>query len=167
MSVAAATREAIKAHPFLLDAMRLDVLNFTAAARFLDVGETEAVAAALRRLSTDLSPAHSTSVDLRVRMERGIGEVHKEEALLQIGEAGFGKVNGPFAGIIANGTSDARTVGTVLLRVAEADIELIASAATPTQFILIVPSTAAATSIRCVEETMIIREDPTDSNETR
>ena len=167
MSVAAATREAIRAHPFLLDAMRLDILNFTAAARFLDVGETEAVAAALRRMSADLSPAHSTSDELRVRMDRGIEAVDREEALLQIGEVGFGRGDGPHTGITVTGASDARTVGTILLRLANADIELIAVASTSKQFILIVPSASAATTIRCVEETAIIREDPTDSNETR
>ena len=50
MTVAAETREAVRDHPFLETALRAGVVNYTAAARFLDVGEEEAVAAALRQI---------------------------------------------------------------------------------------------------------------------
>ena len=55
MTVAAETRKAVREHPFVYDGLRAGIVNYTAAARFLDVGDTEAVGAALRRYAEDLS----------------------------------------------------------------------------------------------------------------
>jgi len=54
MTVAADARAAVREHPFLETALRAGVVNYTAAARFLDVGAEEAVAAALRRYAAEL-----------------------------------------------------------------------------------------------------------------
>ena len=49
MTVAERTRAAVRAEPFVYEALRAGVLNYTAAARYLDVGDESAVSAALRR----------------------------------------------------------------------------------------------------------------------
>ncbi|MFT4958602.1 MAG: hypothetical protein ACI9EZ_001934, partial [Halobacteriales archaeon] len=55
MSLAERTREAARARPFLVEGLRAKVVNYTAAARFLDVdGEVDAVATALRRYGEGL-----------------------------------------------------------------------------------------------------------------
>lgn len=74
MSLAAETREAVRQRPFLLDALRAGVVNYTAAAEFLDLdGDAESIATALRRYAADL-PAHATDArDTRVTMQSGVG----------------------------------------------------------------------------------------------
>ncbi|MFB6086800.1 MAG: hypothetical protein ABEJ84_08385 [Halodesulfurarchaeum sp.] len=71
-SIAAETRREIENSPHLRQALRAGIVNFTAAARKLDVsGETEAVASALRRYAEELPPLE-TDHAVRVRMERGV-----------------------------------------------------------------------------------------------
>jgi len=77
MSVAAATRAAVREHPILLDALRAGVVNYTAAAAWLTSradldGDTDAVAAALRRLSEDLPALARASRSARVSMQTGV-----------------------------------------------------------------------------------------------
>lgn len=74
MSLAAETREAVRQRPFLLDALRAGVVNYTAAAAFLGLdGDAESIATALRRYAADL-PAHATDArDTRVTMQSGVG----------------------------------------------------------------------------------------------
>lgn len=74
MSLAAETREAVRQRPFLLDALRAGVVNYTAAAEFLGLdGDAESIATALRRYAADL-PAHATDArDTRVTMQSGVG----------------------------------------------------------------------------------------------
>jgi len=45
MSVAERTRAAVREEPFLHDALRAGVVNYRAAARYLDVGDEDAVRA--------------------------------------------------------------------------------------------------------------------------
>ncbi|MFW6317667.1 MAG: DUF7523 family protein, partial [Halorubrum sp.] len=92
MSLAAETRRAVAEHPFLLAALRAGVVNFTAAARFLEVdGETDAVATALRRYADDLPAYETASREARVTMQSGIGPVESlEDALLAVGGTALG-----------------------------------------------------------------------------
>ena len=91
MTVAAETRRAVRENPFLRDALRAGVVNYTAAARFLDVGagDEEAVAAALRRYEADL-PAYERPVPdtrVRVNMHSGLGPSDEpDDALLRVGD---------------------------------------------------------------------------------
>jgi hypothetical protein len=73
MSVAADTREAVRDRPFLRAALRAGVVNYAAAADFLDVdADREAVAAALRRYAADLPDYGTDDRDVTVRMRRGV-----------------------------------------------------------------------------------------------
>ena len=86
MSLAEATRDAVRARPFLLAALRAGVVNYAAAARYLDVGDEDAVVAALRRFAEDLGPYEPPAADARVTMQRGLGDGDPAEALLVVGE---------------------------------------------------------------------------------
>ena len=84
MTVAAETRRAVRASPFLRDALRAGCVNYTAAARFLDVGDEDAVVAALRRYAEDLPDLEADiaqSVGDKVRVAekvRGMGRPFDE-----------------------------------------------------------------------------------------
>jgi hypothetical protein len=72
-SIAAETRRAVDNTPYLRQALRAGVLNYTEAARKVDVsGETGAIASALRRYAAELPPPEPSERTVRVRMERGV-----------------------------------------------------------------------------------------------
>ncbi|MFP4529679.1 MAG: hypothetical protein ACLFNC_00145 [Halodesulfurarchaeum sp.] len=72
-SIAAETRRVVDNTPFLRQALRAGIVNFTEAARQLEVpGETEAVASALRRYAGELPPLEDDDRQIRVRMDRGV-----------------------------------------------------------------------------------------------
>ncbi|TKX53982.1 hypothetical protein EXE42_10780, partial [Halorubrum sp. SP3] len=105
MSLAAETREAVRANPFIRDALRAGLVNHSAAATWLaeraDLdGDPDAIAAALRRFREDL-PAYETEArTASVTMRSGVGVVDDANAadaddgdpgdvpLLRVGGAG-------------------------------------------------------------------------------
>ena len=67
MSLAASTRRKVKNSPYLYDALRAGIVNYSAAARMLDLeGEDTAISVSLQRLSKDLSPLEISSVDANI-----------------------------------------------------------------------------------------------------
>jgi len=89
MSLAAETREAARARPFVLDALRAGVLNHSAAAAWLaeeaDLGgdgdaDADAIATALRRFREELPPYATTERAASVSMRSGVGVVDGPEA---------------------------------------------------------------------------------------
>ncbi|WP_311172851.1 DUF7523 family protein [Halobellus ordinarius] len=99
MSLAAETRAAVRARPWLLRALRAGVVNYAAAAESLDVeGETESIATALRRFAEDLPPAGTESREVTVRMRSGVGL-----AGVDVGEVGDGGAGSPDAAGEADG----------------------------------------------------------------
>lgn len=140
MSLAARTREALREQPFLLDALRAGVVNYTALARHLDVGDPEAVAAALRRFAEDLD-ARPASGKGRVRMKRGIenidtvtnGEANSEtetgtgtheKELLRVQGQRFGLDGGSLTAILAAGEPDPIALARALARCNVQDIDV-------------------------------------------
>src|SRR6056297_2372029 len=89
MSVAAATREAVRDRPALYDALRAGVVNYTAAADALDVdGDREAIATALRRFAAELADdAGSTDRSITVRLH---SDAETVETLLSVDGHGVG-----------------------------------------------------------------------------
>lgn len=70
-SIAERTRRAVDRTPHLRRALREGILNYTAAARALDVSaDVEAVASALRRYEAELPAPAESDRSVRVRMER-------------------------------------------------------------------------------------------------
>lgn len=80
MTVAERTREAVRARPFLHDALATGVVNYAAAAATLEVdaGE-EAVTAALRRYAEELSPPGDAG-EARARLHRDLVAVGVNES---------------------------------------------------------------------------------------
>lgn len=106
MSLAAETRAAVRARPFLLEGLRAGVVNYAAAARTLDVAEdTEAVATALRRFAERLPEREAGGRRARVTMHGGLVAVDSGAdagaPLLSVGGRGFveaGKGDGDAGG---------------------------------------------------------------------
>lgn len=117
MSLAADTRRAVRREPFVFEALRSGVLNYTAAARYLDVGEIEPVAVALRRYGEDLPERETSARDVRVTMQSGLGGGDDtENALLAVGGTALVPNGGSLTGVLATGAVEARALSRVLDR---------------------------------------------------
>ena len=175
MSLAAETREAVRQRPVLYDGLRAGIVNYTAAAKSLDIdGDTEAIATALRRFGDSLS-AEEADADsdsdtrdkaadrsLTVRMESGIGRVDTD-ALLAVDGAGFGG-NGDteptsnvadespsLTAIHATGDVDSELLATVVDRLRNDEIEVHAAGVADDALVVLVPRRSGATALRLVE----------------
>jgi len=129
MSLAAETRRAVDRHPFLRTALQAGVVNYTAAARYLDIdGEIDAIATALRRYAEELPTYETESRDVRVRMESGIGPLEGGDergtstagdgTLVTVGGTAFGPCGGDRTAIVATGDVDTAALAAVLARLA-------------------------------------------------
>lgn len=162
MTLAARTREAAAAHPFLVDALRAGVVNYAAAARFVDVeGEPEAVATALRRYAESLPDYAPSSPSVRVTMQRGLGRVDDsdtgsddgvDDVLLRVNDAGYGPTaDGDRTAVLATGAVDAGFAAAALDRLALADVTVHAMGFDGEAFVALVGRRAGADAIRAVE----------------
>ncbi|WP_336339589.1 DUF7523 family protein [Haloarcula brevis] len=152
MSLAAATRDAVRERPFLYDALRAGVVNYTAAARTLDVdGDAEAVATALRRFAEELDdhPAHDS--DARVSMQSGLGRAETTDAVLQVGDAAFAEGAGSLTGIVATGDLSPPALAEVLGRLRAADVAVDAAGVTGDALVVVVRRRAGPDALRVVE----------------
>ena len=156
MSLAAATREAVRARPVLYDALRAGIVNYTAAADTLDIdGDRESIATALRRFadSLDAESGATTERSLTVRMDRGIDPA--EEPLLAgdgVGDAvdAADGINAATA-IRASGDVDAALLATVLDRLRIADIDVLAAGVAADTLVVVVPQRSGASALQRVE----------------
>jgi hypothetical protein len=151
MSIADRTRSAVRDHPFLFEALRADVVNFTAVARFLDVGETEAVAAALRRFSKELDDYVPPSGDARVSMESGLGDVDPSEALLVVGDTALAPGAGSLTGVFATGDVSPEGLGHVLGRCETASIDVEAAGVAGDSLLVVVERRDGPDVVRLLE----------------
>ena len=159
MSLAAATRDAVRERPFLYDALRAGIVNYTAAARTLDIdGEEEAIATALRRFAEELptDPPHDS--DARVSMQSGLGRVESPGAespiVLQIGDAAFAEDAGSLTGIVATGDLSPPALAEVLGRLRAADVSVDAAGGTDAALVVVVSRRAGPDALRMVEATV-------------
>jgi hypothetical protein len=153
MTVAAATRDAVRARPFLLDALRAGVVNYTAAARYLDVGDEAAVAAALRRFAEEL-PAYAhpaTGRSVRVSMESGFGEGAPDDALLVVGDTALVPDAGDLTALLARGDVTPAVFRTMLGRLATGDVEVGAAGLGADLCCVAVPRADGPDALRLVE----------------
>jgi len=151
MSLAAATRDAVRERPFLYDALRAGVVNYTAAARTLDVdGDTDAVATALRRFGEELSAGPVHESEARVAMRSGLGRDFKGDPLLAVGDTQFGD-GGSLTGIVASGDVSPAALGDVLGRLRAADVAVEAAAVGGETLVVVVPRRAGPDALRVVE----------------
>ena len=158
MSLAAETRRAVEERPFLVTALRAGIVNYTAAARFLEVdGETDAIATALRRYAEELPDYETDSREARVRMESGIGPVDSEaEALVTVGGTALGPTtDGDRTAIVATGSVDAAALAEVLQRLALEEITPIAAGVAEETMVVAVERLAGANAVRAVEDALV------------
>ncbi|MFD1587242.1 hypothetical protein ACFR9U_09620 [Halorientalis brevis] len=156
MSLAERTREAVRANPFLYEALRAGVVNYTAAARFLDLGvdDQEAVVAALRRYAEDLPEYDATGRDARVNMESGVGvaeDADQADALLTVGETRLVSGGGSLTAILAGGDVDARSLGHVLTHLGAEGIDVEAAGTASDALTVVVSRRAGPDALRAVE----------------
>jgi len=156
MSLAAATRDAVRERPFLYDALRAGVVNYTAAARLLDIeGETEAVATALRRFAEELPDDPPHDADARVSMQSGLSRAEDgtDDPLLAVGESRFAD-GGSLTGIVATGELSAAALGDVLGRLRAADIAVEAAGVGGETLVVVVQRRDGPDALRTVEGTV-------------
>lgn len=163
MSLAAETREAVRRQPFVLAGLRAGVLNYTAAARFLDVDDEEAVATALRRFADELPDWETERRRVRVTMQRGLGLVDEpttEEPLLVVNgvelaadDAGAGRQR-PLTAILGVGDVDARGLAVVLARLHAVDVSVAAAGVAGDALVVAVDERDAATALRVFEDAL-------------
>lgn len=152
MTLAAETRAAVRARPFVYDALRAGVVNYTALARYLDVGDETAVAAALRRYAEALPPPSSAIGEARVSMQGGLGETDdRADALLVVGPIVLAPGAGDDTAIQAAGDVDPGILGLVLRRLAVAEVPVVAAGAVAGSLLVVVERRAGADALRLVE----------------
>lgn len=161
MTLAADTRDAVRARPFLYSALRAGVINYTAAARFLGLGDDEedheAVAAALRRYADELGPYESPAAgtNARVEMRSGVGPTDdRADAVLAVGGTVLAPTGGDATGVLATGDVAAPDLGPVLDRLRIVGIEVSAAGAADGALAVVVPRRDGPTALRAVEETL-------------
>lgn len=152
MSVAEATREAVRERPFLLEALRADVVNYRAAAERLDLdASAETVAAALRRFAADLPARSVAGRSTRVTVERGVGDAGDAAPLLAVGDHALASDSGSATALLATGDVDARALSTVLDRLAAAGIDVEAAGVAGDALLVVVDGQAGGRALRVVE----------------
>jgi hypothetical protein len=173
MSLAADTRDAARARPFVLDALRAGVLNHSAAAAWLaaeadlggDDADTDAIATALRRFREDLPPYATAERAASVSMRSGVGVVESAadadgdaeseaaDPLLRVGGAAV-VPEGRDTAIVATGDVDAGALAAVLRRLSAADVAVAAAGVAGDALVVVVGRRDGATAVRVVEDAL-------------
>jgi hypothetical protein len=150
MSLAAETRRAVRNDPFLYEGLRAGVLNYSAAARYLDVGDTEAVVAALRRYAEELPEYEATDADVRVTMESGVGPADGDP-LLVVGDTELASGGGDWTAVVASGEVSPGLLRDALGRLDAEDITVEAAAVSESSLVVVVGRRDGADAVRAVE----------------
>lgn len=161
MTIAERTREAVDRHPFLVEGLRAGVINYTAAARYLDIGETDAVAAALRRYADELPARDSSSESVRLRMITGVGDVGDGDGpLVAVNGREYVQEEGDCTAIQADGRIAVASVGEILWRLGESGIEPRSVGVADDRLLLVISRGDGPAVLRVVEEATSV--DPRD-----
>ncbi len=161
-SLAAETRRAVDRYPFLRTGLRAGVVNYTAAARYLDVeGAPEAIATALRRYAEELPAYETNDRAVTVRMQSGIGVLDGESGdadervsdrrLLTVGGVPFGACDGDGTAIVATGAVDASALAVTLQALSINGIEPDVAAVGEETMVVVVDRREGVTALRTVE----------------
>ena len=150
MTLAAKTRAAVRDNPFLHDALRAGIINYTATARYLDVGETEAVAAALRRYADELASPDSRG-DVRVTMQSGLGVTDGGSAMLVVGDTRLVPTAGSLTAVLASGECSPFALRDVLGRCETHDLDVRAAGVASGTLLVVVTRRDGPDAVRQVE----------------
>jgi len=161
MSLAARTRAAVRDRPFLLAALRAGVVNYAAAAAFLDLdGDDEAVAAALRRYADDLTAFEVESRDAVVRMRSGVGLIEEgadtdaDDPVVAVGGVGVAPGSGDLTAVIATGDVDPTALAAVIERLDAAHVVVDAAGVAGETLAVVVPRSDGPAAIELVEDAL-------------
>lgn len=163
MTLAADARAAARDHPFLLDALRADVVNYTAAADFLGLdGERDAVATALRRFAEEVDDYETERRTARVTMQSGIGLVDadgesdaaSDDHLAVVGGNALVADAGNLTAVLATGDVDAAELVAVLRALAVAEIDVEAAAVGSETLLVVVGRRDGGRTVRTVEDAL-------------
>ncbi|APE95797.1 DUF7523 family protein [Halodesulfurarchaeum formicicum] len=146
-SIAAETRRAVDRTPYLRRALRAGVLNYTAAARELDVaGETDAVASALRRYADELPALEPHTSRVSVRMER-----NTDKGVTVLGQASAAE--SPTA-ISLRGDIDPGRFGNAIWALSVSDVPVLGAGTVGEAAVVLVPRGDGPTALRLVEDVL-------------
>lgn len=164
MSLAERTRDAVRREPFVHEALRTGVINYSAASRYLDIdGDQEAIATALRRYADELDPIDERGARRpRVRMRRGVDVVEidsendglpdgPDDALLAIGKRAVVD-GGDRTALLVSGDVEPTDLASVLVRLAIDEISVEAAGATGVSLTIVVGPGEGANALRAVED---------------
>ena len=179
MSLAAETRAAVRARPWLLAALRAGVVNYTAAAASLNVeGDPDAVATALRRFGDDLPPLAADARDVTVRMRSGVGVAGADgddpgptgdgpesdrgaaeddggpDPVASVGGTRILRGGGRLTAILADGDVDARALSSVVGRLNAENIVVDVAGVAGDRLVVVVPRADGANALRVVEDAL-------------
>lgn len=161
MSLAAETRRAARASPFLLESMRASVVNYAAAARYLAVSEdTAAVAAALRRFAGSLPDRSPADRSVRVTMHAGL-EPTTTEPLLRVGQHGFGGDDGDLTGVLATGEVDPSALRHAIGVLGTHGVDPVAAGVAADSLLLVVDRSDGPTTVQLLENALESVPNPT------
>ncbi|MFW5956081.1 MAG: DUF7523 family protein [Halorhabdus sp.] len=152
MTVAAKTREAVRARPFIYQGLRAGVINYSAAARELDVGDQEAVAAALRRYAEELSDPDAPERSAQVTMRSGFSRVEDAEGLLTVGGTAYSEGDGSMTAVVVSGDVDPRLLARGLTRLDAEDVTVEAAGVARDSLVVLVDRQDAPSAVRFLED---------------
>ncbi|AFK18851.2 MULTISPECIES: DUF7523 family protein [Haloferax] len=156
MSLAADARDAVRERPFLLTALRAGVVNYAAVASYLDLGDDDAVSAALRRFAEDLPELEPDAREATVTMRSGVGLVGEDieetddEPILSVAGVDLA-AGGPLTAIIAEGEVDTAALTTVLSRLDAESVVVDSAGVAGDTMAVVVPRRQGAAALRVVE----------------
>lgn len=156
MTLASEARAAVRRRPFLRSALAAGIVNYSAAARYLDVGEEEAVAAALRRYAEELTPPDAPLADARVDMRSGFEAVDAPDtdALLTVGDVAFAPRSGTHTAVIATGDLSVAHLTRVLARLDAEGVAVTAAGGSDGHLVCLVDRTDGVDALRHVEDVL-------------
>jgi hypothetical protein len=169
MSLAAETRAAVRARPWLLRALRAGIVNYAAAAESLDVeGDTDSIATALRRFAADLSAGEAEARDVVVRMRSGVGlagvdvlddidadtGAGEPAVLLSVGDDAIVTEDGNLTAVVVDGEVDPRALAAVVDRLAAENVVVDAAGVAGEALVVVVPRSDGPNALRLVEDAL-------------
>lgn len=162
MSLAADARDAVQERPFLFEALRAGVVNYSAAARAIDVGDDEAaVATALRRYAEQLPDRTLDGRRASVTMHSGLARADGDDALLAINGEGFAVDDGDLTGVLATGEVDPAALGHALGRLGTAGVVPVAAGVVGESLCVVAERRDGPATVQAVEAALEAVPDPT------
>lgn len=149
MSVAERTRRAVRADPALYDALRAGVVNYSAAARTLEVeGDEESIATALRRFADELPERAEGDRRVSVRLHRGVALEASAFAGVDL------DADGDVTAIEVNGDVDVTALEDTLGSLRTEGIDVLTASVADGRLVTTVQQRAGAEALRVVERAL-------------